>query len=381
MAGAMPLTIASRPRFWKLYASAWLVFFGLQTLVYLSSGMMSFGASAMTAFLTILPESVAGLAVIALCRHIEWPGAPRPGFVAAHLGGAFVFGVVCAASMNVLFALHRWLTQGMFRPYYFEAGTLSWQIFFASLVYAVIASTAYSVELMERVREEEARVARAQELQARAELRALRARLNPHFLFNTLHSLLALVRSDPNAAEEALEQFGELLHYVLRIERDDREEVSLRSEWEFASNYLALERLRLGERLRVDARIAPEALASKVPAFSIQSLVENAVRHGIAPRAGGGILSVVAEPSGDTLLVSVVNESVEPRLPVPPRGPSEGGVGLSLLRDRLLAAYGEIARLEVDAGSDARFRVSFRVPLGDDVDGADRDDGEEGGLS
>jgi sensor histidine kinase YesM len=371
MAGAMPF--ASRPRFWKIYLSLWLAFWGLQTLVYLSTGMMSFQAAAMTAFLTILPESAAGLAVVSLCRRIEWPGGARFGFAATHLGGALAFGVFCAVSMNLLFALHRLLTQGIFRPYYFEAGTLSWQIFFASLVYAVIASTAYSVELVDRVREQEARAVRAQELQARAELRALRARLNPHFLFNTLHSLLALVRTDPSAAEEALEQFGELLHYVLRVEKDDREEVSLRSEWEFASNYLALEKLRLGDRLRLDSRIAPEALEAKVPAFSIQSLVENAVRHGIAPRARGGALTVVAERDGESLRVSVTNESAEPRerAEEPPPEPAEGGVGLALLRDRLLAAYGETARLCVDADSGARFRVSFRVPLSGDREAAE----------
>ncbi len=363
----------SRVRFWKLYASAWLVFLGLQMLVYLSTGMMSVPTAALTALLTVLPESVAGLAVIAACRRISWPRAPlgRFRFVAAHVGGALLFGVVCAASMNALFALHRWLTEGLFRPYYFQAGTLSWQIFFGTLVYAVIASTAYTVELMERVREEEARTARAQELQTRAELRALRARLNPHFLFNTLHSLLALVRSDPEAAEEALEQFGELLHYVLRVERDDREEVSLRAEWEFASNYLALEKLRLGERLRLDARITPEALASSVPVFSIQSLVENAVRHGIAPRADGGALTVVAERRGESLFVSVSNESAESTAGDERRDPTDGGVGLALLRDRLLAVYGETARLRIEADSEARFRVSFRVPMNDDDDAAE----------
>jgi LytS/YehU family sensor histidine kinase len=212
---------------------------------------------------------------------------------------------------------------------------------------------------MERLRQEEARVARATALQTDADLRALRARLNPHFLFNTLHSLLALVRHDPGAAEEALAQFGELLHYVLGIEEAGADEVPLQSEWKFVRNYLALEKLRLGPRLRLDCRIEPEALEMRVPAFSLQPLVENAVRHAIAPRAEGGTLSIVGARQGGELLLSVTNEV--PRTAV--AGPSRShGTGLRLLRERLTAMYGGAARLNVGPASGERFVVSIAIP-------------------
>jgi hypothetical protein len=348
--------MTSRRRFWLVYGSTWLAFLGLMVLVWLSAAGMGIVPAVLTAIFTVIPESALGLVVLELCRRWPWPGSARPGFFAAHLGAALAYGALCSFAMNLLFAGHRYATEGIFWPRYLEVSLVVWQVFMAILVYAVIASTAYAVDLMGRLREEEVRAERAWALKSQAELRALRARLNPHFLFNTLHTLLVLVRRDPDAAEEALEQLGGLLHYVLGVE-EGGDEVTLRSEWEFARNYLALERLRLGSRLRLDCRIAPEALDVRVPAFCLQPLLENAVRHAIAPRPEGGTLTIVAERRGEELWLSVANEIRE----TAPEGVRHG-TGLRLLRERLSAIYGDAARLQVDLEAGDRFVVSMSLP-------------------
>lgn len=339
------------------YVGVWSVYFALNVLVYLATGMLGLGPALLTSTMIVTPEALLGLVVLRLSRRIPWPGAPRFSFYAVHLVGAIVYGVLCAGAANLLFAFHRWLVQGVFRPAYFDAGIVAWQIFMAALLYTVLASVAYAVSLLNRLAEEEARAARATALQTQAELRALRAQVNPHFLFNTLHSVLGLIRKDPESAEEALEQFGDLMHYALRIEEVGCDEVSLESEWEFVRNYLALEKLRLGSRLRLDCRADEAALGCEVPAFTLQPLVENAIRHAIAPRAEGGTLTVRAEHRDNELYLSVADDG-----PGAFAVESAKGIGLRLVRDRLAAIHGDAATLRTESPSGGGFRVSIRMP-------------------
>src|SRR5262249_31162477 len=126
-----------------------------------------------------------------------------------------------------------------------------WQLLYGMALYGLVVGISYAVQAARRLRDEERRAARAEALRVDAQLRALRAQLNPHFLFNTLHSITALVRIDPASGERALEQFAALLRYVLDVNRERSEEVPLEEEMAFVRTYLALERLRLAERLHV----------------------------------------------------------------------------------------------------------------------------------
>jgi LytS/YehU family sensor histidine kinase len=151
------------------------------------------------------------------------------------------------------------------------------------VVYGAIAAAARAARAQARLRERELAA-------AAAELQALRARLDPYFLFNTRHSLTQLAREDPAATEDALERFGAMMRYVLDAGRGDSAagEVTLEEERGFVRDYLALERLRLGGRLRVVEDVAEEALELAMPPLLLQPLVENAVRHGAAPRGRDG---------------------------------------------------------------------------------------------
>jgi LytS/YehU family sensor histidine kinase len=215
-----------------------------------------------------------------------------------------------------------------------------------------VCAAANAVELARRA-------ARAEVLSAEAQLAALRARLNPHFILNLLHTLMGLVGRDPASAQAALEQLGDVLRYALRVQSQGLDEVRLREEWEFVERYLALERLRLGERLRIRLEVEASLLDAVVPVFSLQPLVENAVRHAIAPRASGGSIAVRAARNGDTVILTVEDDGT----PGGDAGPP--GIGLRLIRERLAALYGAAARLETGPSSLGGFRAVVTVPIGE----------------
>jgi len=206
---------------------------------------------------------------------------------------------------------------------------------------------------------EERRAARAEALMIDAELRALRAQLNPHFLFNTLHSITALVRLDPASGERALEQFAAILRYVLDVNRERSEEVQLEEELGFVRTYLSLERLRLAERLKVVEEIDPEALECLLPAFSLQPLVENAIRHGIAPRAGEGTLRIFANLDNEQLVLEVADDGAGAD---GAKVAEASGVGLNAVRQRLEARWGASARMEIVTAPRNGFLVRIVVP-------------------
>ena len=170
------------------------------------------------------------------------------------------------------------------------------------------------------------------------------------------------MRRDPALAEEALEKLGELLRYALRIQREGRDEVSLGEEWAFVSTYLDLERLRLGERLRVSFTAEDGVLASRLPSLALQTLVENAVRHAVAPHVEGGRIDISARRADGRLRIEVVDDGP----PRPVAAPGEGrGVGLPLLGERLAALYDGRARLALEAGPTGT-RALLEVPLDSD---------------
>jgi hypothetical protein len=230
-----------------------------------------------------------------------------------------------------------------------------WQFVWGIVIYVALAAAAH---IQRRLKEQELAA-------AGAELQALRAQLNPHFLFNTLHSLTQLVREDPVATEEALVRFGELMRYVLEAGRDAGAEVALEEEIGFIRNYLALERLRLGERLQVAETIDPEALELAVPPLLLQPLVENAVRHGIAPLRTGATLRLSARLQGETLAIDIEDNGAGAAQGSCRR---PGGLGLQAVERQLRAHFAGEGRLEIETlpriGFNARVRIPARVPRG-----------------
>lgn len=231
----------------------------------------------------------------------------------------------------------------------FLSGGAVWQLVWGLVIYCVLL---LSARAQQRLSERELAA-------AGAELQALRAQLDPHFLFNTLHSLTQLAREDAEATQDALHRFGELMRYVLKSGRENGAEVALEQELEFVRNYLALEQLGLGDRLRVIEHIEPDTLELGVPPLLLQPLVENAVRHGLAPRREGGTVCLSATVEHDRLIVSVSDDG---------NGAEAGriddskGLGLKAVARQLHAHFPKSAQFAVTTQPHSGFTVSLKMP-------------------
>jgi hypothetical protein len=227
---------------------------------------------------------------------------------------------------------------------------LAWYFVLGIAIYGLVAGISYAVRTRHRLGEQE-------RLAAEARLAALRNQLNPHFLFNALHSLSVLVRRDQAAAEAAIEQLGDMLRYTLAETEGD--EVPLTEEWRFTKTYLALEQIRFGTRLAVEARLNRDTLSCLVPSFTLQVLAENAVRHGIGPLSAGGIVRFQSRLEDGSLVVQVSDTGAG----VSNAEVAQRGHGLKLLRERLAALYREQGTLHTDSVPGQGFTAWVRLPV------------------
>ena len=196
-----------------------------------------------------------------------------------------------------------------------------------------------------------------------AEVRALRAQISPHFLYNALGAIASFVRTDPERARELLIEFAEFTRYSFQ---QLGEFTTVSEELRSIQRYLVLEQARFGDRLHVTLRIAPEVLPVTVPVLSLQPLVENAVRHGIAPKPGGGTLTIVAEDHEHEALITIEDDGVGED-PERVRAALAGdtavdGIGLGNVDERLRSAFGEAYGLVVETAPRAGTKVAVRVP-------------------
>jgi two-component system, LytTR family, sensor kinase len=348
----VPSPDRSRRRFWLLYAAAWTPFVALYALMIMRQGAPLFGA---------LVGSISNITPAALLGALVWRFAERPRpssrarFLATHTVLAVGFAAIWA--LAILASIYIGAPRSILDE--FLRNAVGWQFLSGLMLYAVVAGIASAAGAAGRLREQEAAATRSDALRVRAELQALRAQLDPHFLFNTLHSLMALVRTDQRAAESALERLGDLLRYVLDVNRDALDEVPLGDEWAFVRNYLALEQLRLGTRLRVVERLDPDSLDCLVPTFTLEPLVENAIRHGVAPLPEGGTVTVSSRLEGEALVLEVHDDGAGAESSSVAQA---SGLGVRAVRQRLEARYGASARLEIETSPGAGFTVRLTMP-------------------
>ena len=342
---------------WLLYAAFYAVLFALSGS---TPAMALRGALA-----NAIPDGLLALAAFTLSRRLDGVASAARGVLRVHAPRAVLLVGLAGACKVLLLWLEATVVRGD-ASFHLPAGIVAWQVFISALLYVAVAASTNAWLIARRLREEEARAARADALRARAELSALRAQLNPHFLFNTLHSVLGMVRRDPALAESALEDLGDLLRYAMRVHRDGVDWTPLRNEWEFMGSYVDLETIRLGDRLRVTRRADEAALDQSVPTFSLQPLVENAVRHGIAPRAAGGRIEIEAQLEGDTLRLTVSNDMDGASAAAVESPADEGGIGLRVLRDRLDVLYRGRARMTAGPTAEGGYRVVLTLPASSD---------------
>jgi len=234
------------------------------------------------------------------------------------------------------------------------------------MVYTTIVGLSYA---MWYYRESQASALTAAHLETRlveTRLRTLEAELHPHFLFNTLHAISTLVHSKPDAADRMISRLSDLLR--LTFDRTGAPRITLHEELEFLQKYLEIEQTRFQDRLGVEFDIDPETLDAEVPRLILQPLVENAIKHGLAPKPGYGLIRITAERRNGSLSLEVRDNGVG--LTAGTRARLRDGVGLSNTRDRLECLYGSKHRLEFSDGTDGlavRLEIPFNLtPSGSD---------------
>ena len=343
-----------RRRFWLLYAAAWIPLTAIYALLIAQPGMPILGAI-IGSLTSVLPAALLGAIVIRLTDRITDANAGRTRFLVLHALLAILYGAAWCGT--IIAGIYWGAPRDVFDGFMKDA--VGWQFVSGLMLYALIAGIATAIRSSRRLRAQEAAAVRSEALRVRAELQALRAQLNPHFLFNTLHSLIALVRRDPPKAEAALERFGDLLRYVLDVNRDVLDEVAVADELSFVRSYLSLEQLRLGDRLRIEEQVDADALDCLIPPFTLQPLVENAIRHGISPQARGGTLRIDARLEADRLVMEVSDDGAGASAESVGR---VEGLGLRAVRQRIEARYGSASGFGITTAPDRGFAVRLALP-------------------
>jgi signal transduction histidine kinase len=226
-------------------------------------------------------------------------------------------------------------------------------------IYIPILVIAHAVLYYTRYRHRELRTIQLQAQLSDAKLLALKSQLQPHFLFNTLHSISSLMLRDVNSADTMIARLSDLLR--MSLEDTGEHVTSLKREMEFTQAYLEIEKVRFGDRLAVTFDVPPIMLDVLVPQCLLQPLVENSIKHGISRRSSGGEIIVRASTVGDRLLLSVRDNGPE-NAPVNGDRPVRFGLGLKATRERLRTLYGEDQDLNLNILSDGHAEVNILIP-------------------
>jgi two-component system LytT family sensor kinase len=288
--------------------------------------------------------------------HTRWPTA-----LGVHLASAFTFSLIHTAAMLI--------TRAFLFPFggrtmanvnwwsYLQRQYLT-QLDWMLATYFSLVGLGHAIAYWH---EAEARAVNAERLQTRlaeAQLQALQRQLQPHFLFNTLHTISSLMRSDVEAADVMIDRLSDLLRMSLR---SNAQEVSVKQEIEILQSYLAIEQTRFRDRLTVDIDVQPDVLDARVPHLLLQPLVENAVRHGIAPRARPGRIGIRVFRAGSQLHIAVRDSG--DGMPPERLAAMNDGVGLGNTRARLVHLYGPAQHLAFTNLSEGGFQVSVDLPF------------------
>jgi signal transduction histidine kinase len=283
------------------------------------------------------------------------PGKWLPSLL-VHVAACLVFGIF-EAFVSVLAA--EVIRQGYPKPtisvnvlFLFFVAKLNNNIFF----YGAVLAVAHVLKYYRQLRERELWSSQLEAKLAQTQLQILKMQLHPHFLFNTLNAISALINQDAELADRMIARLGDLLRTTL--ENANQQEVALKQELDFIQPYLDIEKARLGTRLCVDLEIDPAVMDAKVPNLILQPLVENAIRHGIAVVPGPGRIKIHASRNNGRLHLTVADSG--PGLKAPPEALK--GIGLANTRARLEKLYGANQRLDLSTGPDGGLQVDITIP-------------------
>jgi two-component system LytT family sensor kinase len=228
-------------------------------------------------------------------------------------------------------------------------------------IYMLIALSSYAFSYYRRYRESQLRTLQLEAQLSHSQLQALKMQLHPHFLFNTLHSISALLNKDPESARKMITRLGDFLR--LTLENSGSQEVTLEQEITFLRCYLEIERIRFQDRLVTRVNVSDQTLDAKVPNLILQPIVENAIRHGIAPRSTPGLIEIGAERRNSTLRIQVRDNG--PGLPSHRTSENmfKKGLGLANTEKRLEQLYGAAHLFDLSDHPEGGLLVTLEIPF------------------
>ena len=300
--------------------------------------------------------------ILVFDRRLPFSERQLPRRIAAHLLPSLIFTAVYVyvlAAALALVGLGNW--SAVLHAQTLLA-TLRGMFLWSWLVYWLILGGWQVHQYYERYLSSELRRERLERSFSEARLNALRMQLDPHFLFNALNTISSQVERDPRLAREMIEHLGDLLR--LSIESKDRQEVPLSEEMAFLDHYLAIQKIRFADHLRIEINIAPDVKYASVPCLLVQPLVENAIRHGISRRSSGGTLTISAQQVKGQLEIRVLDDGVG----LPPGWTMEAssGLGLSVTRERIKGLHPDgrshfAVHRQVSGGTEAEILLPLRM--------------------
>ena len=289
--------------------------------------------------------------ILAVDRRLPFSDKQLGWRLAAHLPLGLLFSVLHIYATAIILLPVSAITWNPVRsPEYFPSWFLG-----AWVMYCAIFGVLQALKYRERYLSSELNTERLQRGLLEAHLNTLRAQLDPHFLFNALNAISSGLERDPALARAMIEDLGVLLRQSLEFR--DRQEIPLAEELAFLERYLAIQRVRFGDRLTIEMRVSPAVKNASVPCLLIQPLAENAIRHGLSGRSSGGLLTISAEQVADRLEIRVLDDGVG--LPPGWRIETCTGLGLSITRERIIGLY---------PGGQSRFAVRRRAGQGTEVE-------------
>jgi len=332
----------SRGWLWLQLAVAWLPMWALFAALIAIVHGLSVASASMASLRMIGPGALLGFAVYRFASRTPWPHPFRIGFVGIH--------VLAASAYSLSWFVFVTLVNSIIRGGLTMTGPGVGLFLMTGIwLYIVVAGVAYNNLAAQRTAMMQAHAARMQ-------LDAMRSQLHPHFLFNALHTVVQLIPIDPHAAVGAAEQLAAALRTTIEEQRDL---VPLAEEWAFVERYLSIESIRFGDRLVVQASIDPSASELLLPSFALQTLVENAVRHGAAPRVEPTMLRISATESAGVLTVKVADDGIGANIA---DAEQKSGTGLRRLRERMRWLYGDRARLDIVSEPGRGYAACLVVP-------------------
>jgi len=336
------------------YFSFWLAIGMTFEAVYLLSPNADVLNAIKMGVFVIGSAALLGLGVLQIALRSPMPKEKMILSISIHGIGAILFSVLWIVSLVSIMAIEVLISTGVFNFELPATFILRWHMLAGTVMYVTIVSTVMAARSFERT----------QQLLRDSELQVMRAKLNPHFLFNTLHTIMILFRKDANKAEQAMEQFSDLIRYSFHNEgkyqsQTERGRVTLEKEWNICKKYLELERLRLGDNLRLVTDIDLNALKYKSPQLLLQPLIENAIIHGVANNENGGDIEISIKNNENEILINVVN-SIEKTTRKNERETS--GLGLLAVEASLESVFGIKAVLKTETIDDISYQVAIIMP-------------------